>query len=213
MANLSSLPSELLEQILGYNGVSHKVLDLWKCGNARLNALLVRSCTSVVLQDTKWNSTSRFPKMLHQLRRLKSLSLRRTPSLRLMDSEQLGRELMLLSPTLEALELECFEAELCLLRPLGPVDWDFSRLPLTSVQHKQDAPTHSNIDLRLWPIQETFPLLAYLTLNASVSTLTSEDLLALPQTLTYLELRAPGRTRIQDHAKNLPRGLQALMLR
>ena len=57
-----SLPLEMLNQILSYSCTSHKVIDLWKCGNPRLNAMLANGgCTHVALLDEKWRSTSRFP--------------------------------------------------------------------------------------------------------------------------------------------------------
>lgn len=212
-ATLATISHDLLELILSYDCISHKCVDLWKCDNARLNAALANSCTKVKLEDCKWNSTSRFPKMLRHLRRLKTLSISR-PEQRFMDATELGFELQQLSPTLETLELNCAESVVCFLRP----ELTLANVDANGIELVKDRVVGS----RFWDIGRVFPILSTLTLLIPPGTgdidvpyieskISNQDVIGLPQTLTSLSI--PGYRHencAPPHPACLPRNLLSL---
>ena len=116
MFELWRLPPELLGLVLDFHDVSSQVILLWKCGNRRLNINLASGVTFVALKDERWTSTSRYPKMLSSLVKLRHLSIQRGEG-PLMPVKELSIELQKLSGTLKTLRIDCFEA---LSSPLLP---------------------------------------------------------------------------------------------
>lgn len=216
MTTLVTLPADLLEFVLGFDCCG-SVIQLWKCGNKRLNATIACACTEVSLEDCKWNSTSRFPRMLRHLRRLKSLRIDRQADNRSMDAEELGLELQQLSPTLESLELICAEAESCFVsssvnavkRMIGTEGDSISNVKSESTG---DTPKNTS-GSRLWNVGSFFPNLKTLILRSERPSLSSEDLLALPETLTQLVLPSNATQTADERFPSLPRNLRTLHIR
>lgn len=77
MVKLLFLPSELLSQILHYHGASAAAIALWRCGDASLNLRIADLVTEIDLEDGNPASTSRYPKMLSSLHKLRSLRITR----------------------------------------------------------------------------------------------------------------------------------------
>lgn len=101
---LAALPSELLDCILGNERSSFLILRLWKCGNKIMNAKLSESITYVSLSHADV-STSRYPRFLPQLRKLRHLALSSNVSLMLDCPQEWNLELAKLPASLEHLEL------------------------------------------------------------------------------------------------------------
>lgn len=183
---LNQLPPEILALVLSSQR-SFLVIQLWKCGSKALNHLLSNGgCTEVDLKDENQWSLSRWPKMLRSLRHLRKLRIRRSSG-GLMPIEELPKELMLLAPSLESLELKSGSAETCLFNFAGPMDEDGEYdLAVTSYPRGQS---------RLWDVGAVFPRLHTLSLESrerdygSTPRFRDDDLAALPSTLTYLKLR------------------------
>lgn len=74
---LNLLPADLLVDIFSLWNTSTLVIQLWKCGDSKLNGNLARSITCIDLVDTRLCSTSRWPNMLSSLTNLRVLSINR----------------------------------------------------------------------------------------------------------------------------------------
>jgi len=135
-----------------------------------------------------------------------------------MNEEDLGNAIQRLSPSLELLELQCAEAEKCLLQPVEELGWMFCNTdempPPSDVDGDGDGgpatrPGSGNSQrLRTWGA--TFPSLKTLILRANCPSLEVMDMLELPQTLTRFQLLTEGHNGLADHPEILPRGLQSL---
>lgn len=100
---LASLPPEILVQVLSQSS-SFLVVTLWKCGDSRVNRKLASNVTSVDLKDERWWTTSRYPKMLSKLPKLRSLTIRRASG-PLLPVEELETELKKLPSELQQLTI------------------------------------------------------------------------------------------------------------
>lgn len=212
MTILTNLPPEVLRIILGYSSVTHKAIDLWKCGNLQLNAIMANGgCTEVCLRDEKWNSTSRWPKMLRHLRHLKSVRLFRS-KYRLMEARDLGIELRHLPECLEELELECYEAESCFLDFTGSVRLDIPEGSHFDSQMKSHGTQVSRLENDIWDIGRKFPNLKTLILETTLAAIRDVELRKLPKSLTRLGLVGDTPFRGPDFIGLLPRSLQSATL-
>ena len=194
MKSFADLSSDVIAQILDYGDTSYLVIDLWKCGNARLNTKLAQSVTTVSLKDRHWTSTSRWPKCLSELRNLRSLTIDRYQGYVMGSASALSRELKTLAPTLRHLSLHCREATTALYN-YGDDD---------SIMVSQYPRGQS----RLFDIGAYFPALEVLDLASSGETLTGFDGLesaGLPDSLR--ELIAPWQHYYEGSYALLPRGL------
>lgn len=107
MTKLVNLAGDVLAHILSYSGTSHCTILLWKCGNAALNAKLARDAHTIDLKDGNIASTSRWPRMLVELRGLRSLSIQRVGCIA--PVRLLRKDLQLLSPKLEEVSLNFWQ--------------------------------------------------------------------------------------------------------
>jgi len=150
------------------------VIDLWKRGNGRLNVCLANGgATSVDLSDEKWDTTSRYPEMLSELRHLRHLSIA-CSGWRLQNPYHVSTSLRHLSPTLETLKLDFKDAPACLR------EYTF-------------RPSHHDPSLVIpiagpvWNVGGVLPNLKTLTMPGECH-FTSSDLDSLPSGLTSLSL-------------------------
>lgn len=109
MFPLSSLPAEILAQVLNGDN-SHLVIALFKCGDSLLEHKLTSSITTVKLVDKRWWTTSRYPKCLSRLHRLRSLSIDRSSGYLIGSEDALVKELKSLPQALEELHLFAIDA-------------------------------------------------------------------------------------------------------
>jgi hypothetical protein len=187
MTAFRDLPPEIINRILQYQSISHKAVDLFKCGNILLNIKIINGGATIIeLEDKKWNSTSRFPKMLSKLRFLTSLSINRGDRA-FMDPYELGICLQSLSSTLEEITLICLQSHAAFFA--NPASKEKPTL------YSETPPTAS----RFWDISFRFPNLTKLWVSgierspfdqfmeASPSVhWVGSDLPHLPSTLTTL---------------------------
>lgn len=203
MCALQALPLEILARVLRQPESSNIIVALWKCGNKQLNGSLSNGgCDTVVLKDDVPSSTSRWPRLLVELRHLKKLSIDRVEAL-IGSSEFISEELRKLAPTVEEIRLNFrggLEALLSSDSPrLGP--------------NSKDAK-------RLWNITQHFPNLKVLEVETGIydahpsPPFSLADILpSLPATLTRLHLTV-DETQMKDFRSNkLPSGLKEIKLR
>ena len=190
--DFASLPDRVLAQILGYEVSSFAVISLWKAGNKKLMYKLAHSCERVILKDDSKGSTSRWPKMLTELRQLRELTIKRSFGY-LMSPIPLSFELLKLPPTLKKLNIDCFE--------IINAFWNFDRfkLPDGTLQpidmSKVDILELALRDISLvWPRLETFKINS---LKAG-SFLQPSIVTVLPQSLTELSLFTTMEQEILD---------------
>jgi hypothetical protein len=212
---LTSLPVELLDRTLQFDS-SHHVIDLWKCGDMRLNFLLANGgVTKVELKDTSATSPSRWPRLLKHLRKLRFLSVERSEG-RLDQVQNIRRELMQLPSSLEVLKVKCKDADEAFqeerhLEALLPVLFESSyssREELRLDPEYQQACSKP----RMWSLAEKFPRLR--SLHVACNRLLSRpqfDICGLPDSLTSLKLVCCPEWKLRD-ASELPRGLLKLKL-
>jgi hypothetical protein len=113
---LSKLPVEILSHILSF-GISHCALDLWKCGNRALNALLLNGgAREIELMDTSWVGETRWPLVLSEFRNLRSLTIYR-PQAMIDDINFVRDALKQLTVTLETLNLSFIGSVWVLMQP------------------------------------------------------------------------------------------------
>lgn len=108
MLNLALFPGEVLAVLFRLPCASHAVVRLWKCGDRALNATIARFVDTVILEDKKHYSTSRWPKMLTKLQNLRVLRIHRNGYLAPVDI--LSSEVSMLSEKLVELEIRCVRA-------------------------------------------------------------------------------------------------------
>lgn len=202
MVKLALLPGDLLAHLLSYYDVSYAVVALWNCGNRTLNAKLSEWIHIIHLEDQNPASTSRYPKMLSHLTRLRTLRIIRLGSIG--------------PPLYIALELQKLSSTLLELT----VNTDEELL------HFREFPEHFDLEdsyqpranqLRFWNIAQTFPHLRKLVVWSKVERFIERDDFEwsshlheiLPPNLEHLELIAFFQTT-NDAAKYLPKTLHTL---
>lgn len=195
---LADLPPELLDQLLR-RGISHHVITLWKCGNIRLNQRLAQGgATKVVLSDKTLSLKSRWPCMLSELKKLRSLEI--ICGLRTLDNvDHLRTQLQRLSPTLEDLTLDFFGSVLALMKQdavdvhttLDGQHYEVIQKYGTSFIVAERTAPYENVN-GMWDLDAKFPNLTSLHLRSDspLSFLREVDLAALPRSLTALRLPA-----------------------
>lgn len=199
MLKLAFLPHELLTLILGFADVSHAVVALWTCGDKILNKKLSERIESVHLEDRNAASTSRYPKMLSSLLRLRSLRIIRSGSLG--TPALVVEELQKLSSTLLSLELRT----------------DDGMLLLGDIADPNNTSTTLILPSTMWNIGASFPELRKLvvwkliTRRPDALELTPQLRSILPPHLEYLELRATIKNKNNSKPLDcLPESLQTL---
>ena len=178
---LSTLPPEIIDQILSYKDSSFLVIMLWKCGNSSLMDKLSRAVTTVELKDLNWTSTSRWPKCLSRLSNLRSLSIDRAGSL-MEPSALLSKEIRSLSSKLKSLALT---ADLVI-----DAFHNFAEDGKTLITTK-----YPRGESTIFNMAESFPELESLDITSNLigtdydedRFFKVEDYAAFPDTLTYLE--------------------------
>lgn len=150
--SLCSLPVDILGEILNHPTCSYLVIALMKCGNARLNLLLSSAVTYLDLKDTRLASTSRYPKLISSLKKLRHLSLDRG-------------EYSLMSSTADLLfELTCLEGSK--LEKLSVISAEVPPLfdaGILACINSKDS------DTPLMDLATSFPTLRSLTLTVAAS--------------------------------------------
>jgi hypothetical protein len=181
MSRIIDLSPELLDDILRRQGVRHSAVNLWLCGNKRLHYLMSNGgVTDVLLEDTKWNSTSRWPKMLAELRFLRRLVIIRDGG-RLGNPWSIGHELQRLTPRLEELEMDFREAESC----FGLLSASGADSGLEEVSHGEEVVDYFQPPprVRVWDVATVFPNLRLLGLYSCDGFLEPHDWARFPKTL------------------------------
>lgn len=202
MATLSTLPAEVLGEILSRKAHSFLFIALWKCGDRQLQQKLAQGVTFVHLRDKWVESTSRYPKLLSKLTGLRHLSLNRGKHPLMASAADLSAELRNLTCSkLQTLRITSFEANEAFL------NFD------TSVQPpKVITTTYAFGESRFFDMATHFPSLATLRIDSkdlSKSDVEESDLPGLPPTLTCLctpNFQAISPTR--RVCATLPRQLQ-----
>lgn len=105
MKSLAHLPGDILAQCLLGADFSSLLLPLWKCGSHQLNKKLAHSITEIHLCDEIEFSTSRWPRCLSSLTKLRKLSIFLAKGYLMPSATALQQELLALSPTLEELRI------------------------------------------------------------------------------------------------------------
>lgn len=184
---LNLLPSDLLVEIFAPRNISPLVIQLWKCGDSKLNGNLARSITCIDLVDTRFSSTSRWPKMLSSLNNLRSLSISRGSYWLLGSSEALIAQLK----QLNALKLE--------------------KLEISSAEHFCELLSSARYpDPSLFDLSVHFPRLTLLSLlTPNENPIQPFTLPNLPQTLIRLSLpRISLSPQTEDIFSLLPKSLE-----
>lgn len=209
--SLETLPREVLAQIFYGPHRSFLAISLWKCGSRVLNGKLVVSLECVDLKDDRAYSTSRYPKMVSELKSLRSLTLSRGKWSLMESATSLNREIRKISsPNLRSLEIVSAEA----------TESFFNFSPSSSDPEAASngamvpAITRRKGTSRFYDIGAQFPNLEALTMHkgdedGSHHSLTFDDLVGLPDTLKVLKL--PQMTivdRMQRVLSLLPRSLE-----
>lgn len=179
---LVDLPEVVLSQILAQESASYAVVNLWKCGDSRLNRRIANGgCETVILTDQDWTSTSRWPMLLRSLKSLRVLKIIRDGYI--MPIDKLSLELRKLSPTLETLEIECYGAESSLLNYNELTSISSSRFNTTRTPRGES---------RLWNIGHIYPRLKRLRVwepnRMGSYTFQLADLIVLPPSLAYISM-------------------------
>lgn len=169
--NLTHFPLEVLELILDF-GISFEVLQLWKSGYRLLASKLATGVKCIILENTSWNDTSRWPLCLPGFERLEELSISSS-------SEALGshlalrRELQHLSSNLRVLKLDVLFLERVMYHfkdPISPTSEDDS--PRPSKRSKQvDTADADTLHAEIWNLDITLPRLEELSLVGSLAIL------------------------------------------
>lgn len=181
MVKLLYLPVELLSQILHYYGGSAAVVSLWRCGDTMFNQRMTHIVSEIDLEDCNAASTSRYPKMLSSLSKLRILRISRRGWLG--PSHILSEELQKLSPTLRELEIRSSNG----ISPLRrfPANLNTSQLQETYVT--------DNARYSFWNVGAKFPNLLKLAFWSDLKEQTTlridkELYWYLPPLLQHLEL-------------------------
>lgn len=199
--SLAGLPDVVLSRILGFDNLSFLTISLWKTGDKVLMSKMARSCERVNLKDKFGWSTSRWPKMLSELRQLRDLTIDRSEGY-LMPSAELSFELRKLSPTLKSFKCECFGLFEAFL------NFDSYKLPDGTIQQVEirdmNPAMQGLLDIgQMWPQLETFEIESTLT----NSFLQPALLTKLPASLTSLSFPT---TMYQEMVDTLPPLLTSL---
>lgn len=206
--SLARLPRELLAQILSPAN-SYLVIALYLTGNKALNHKIeTGGCVDVRLLDRKMDSKSRFPSLLKNLTHLRRLSIVKH-GLLLYPYHLLGKELQKLTPTLQALEIDCFGCCEALLRFPDP--------PATS-SDESTIFNYAKGPSLLWNVGECFPALQELRFGRKVKRIFRappapfrlSDLAALPDSLNHVSINLCFEPFEGDLAAILPRNIQNL---
>lgn len=208
--SLVSMPPEVLGQILSYDCVSHKAIDLWKCGSRVLQSTLTRAVMRVKLWNTKRYIHLDLPNVLGKFTQLRSLVIDRLagniwkrPHALYRTSNTL-RVLRSLNPNLEELVL-LFAGSSSFCLP------SFDLFPTSLFDAPSDSPPLE--DENQYPISinlaATFPKLQTLAFDTR-SKLSSKDLRCLPQSLNSLVFHLDEHDSAKNIASALPRSLTYL---
>lgn len=169
---LASLPPDILGEILSNKHASFLTIALWKCGDSQLNHKLASSVTYLRLKDNRINSTSRYPKLLSQLKALRHLDLSRGKWHLMGSPSDLRQELQSLAGTkLETLRITSADSVASLL----------------AFSHEQKEAL--GLKSRLWDLSEYFPILTTLKISKETdgeTDIAQEDFAGLPSTITRL---------------------------
>lgn len=217
---LAHLPIDVFRLLLSGRQRSYLVIDLWKCGNALLNLKLASSIEYLCLRDTRMSSTSRYPKLVSNLRNLRYFSINRRDHPLMASSADLSLEIRKLS-SLTTLKIRCFDCHHSLHNHTPESTYDSTNL-IESLYERGESEL---IDMAAF-----FPKLTTLKLGRSadardgylkdfaglpphLTTLciplfnpTSETLLKLPRSLTHFKTKFAYLPRVDDW-KLAPPGL------
>lgn len=194
---LSALPPEILDLILGNKAISYASILLWKCGDKVLNRKIALGVTFMHLEDEHRGTSSRWPKMLVSLSKLRYLSIRHGSYL-MATTKDLSEQLQQLSPSLETLELHSDDASGGILNHAP--DWSLSNLE-SFITTEYSLGTS-----RLINFAALFPRLTTLKLDCYLEAV---DLPGLPPTLTRLQMPNYQHNGMQKPCLSLlPRSLE-----
>lgn len=187
---LASLPGSILDQILAFN-VSSGALNLWLCGDVKLQHKLSTHLTTLRLVDERLYSTSRFPSFATNLRVLRELVIDRDDN-HLLYHQETFKIVKRLSSTLRTLKLKFNDS-----------------FEVLDVQTDLASANTPESDERLsidtdWTIGSAFPLLETLEIHGAHGW-TQRNFDRLPSSLTSLWLESPPLD--PDFNKSLPRQL------
>lgn len=202
---LTSLPVEVLGQILNHDGVGAGVLYLWQSGSYVLQRKVENCVTVVDLRNYKRFVRLQVPKFVANLRRLRVLRIDRDGK-ELRNLQDVVQTLQDVSPTLEELEMNFKgSAELCLPSYVyDPYDM-FAADGLTVKPYAEPRAKHINL-------VTTFPRLQRLAFD-DASEWSPGGAQHLPPTLTSLSIPLPDdENECCRFLANLPSSLLSLRL-
>lgn len=192
--SLAFLPVEVLGLILPEER-SFLVLDLLKCGNRTLAFKLMGMVTHMDLEDKRWHTTSRWPKLLSSLPHLRSLSVNRGQGFLMATPMDLSYEIRALPPSLTALKLVANDVPAA-FRDYSPQS--------AYTNPKQGTSPQTDAKTAYLPLDKLFPSLTSLHLDPPISV---SDSSSLPSSL--IELGQPSYfLGISKRPKNLPKQLE-----
>lgn len=166
-----SLPTQIFDLILSYEGLSQAAMHLWLSGDARMQNK-IRGITLVDLQSTSDYALDSFCSFILELPKLRRLTLDRGSG-RMIKSHALASQLKKLPPSLTQLSLRVQNSASFLTNDYAP--------NLSSIFESDGTPTIECV----WSMETAFPQLHTLELRHS----RNFDLLMLPSSLTSLTLR------------------------
>lgn len=219
--NLSALPVAILAQILNFH-VQNSAIELWKCGDSLLNyKLSTGGVEHIFLSDSNPLSTSRWPRVLSNFRKLRFLIVVRTNAPFDLP-EVIRKQLRLLPPTLETLQITCWEAaEAFLSEEAADVNLDaFYTLAAESedATHQLPASMVSTTPVHMWDMTSAFPNLKILGVNnaaklSSYCPFTGADFVQLPRSLQNLTFHIGYPPWKLTESTQYPPGLTHLWIR
>lgn len=192
---LVEVTPDILDVILGFV-YSQATLDLWLCGNKRLQNNIAQGVTTIHLLNTQKFTLNRFPLIITQLPKLRSLIIDRDYN-DLLYYRQVSKHIQRLPPTLTKLALRYDDS----CTAFSPADPDHSDLdPSTDPTTTEDVQTS---------LKDAFPLLETL----EIANCSPFDVSTLPPHLTSLAIGLPFEEEEQeDFIRGLPRELLHLTL-
>ena len=199
MDSITSLSPDILGLILYGRSSSYLLINLWKCGDRKLNEMLSKSVVYVHLSDYFKRSNSRWPKLLSELRQLRYLSIDRSSYPLKNTLSELSAEIQRLPPSLTTLKLQFANVHLALL--------NCDSTPDNSIKTQYERGLSRLVDMnRLLPRLQTLKLFD----KPKSAPIEFADFAGLPDGLTSLSTRA---IRIFDNNTSLtplPRSLTEL---
>lgn len=196
MKSLADLPSDVIGQILFGKFQSYLVVELWKCGNHRLQLKLQDAIIYMDLKEpTNSPFPSRFPSMLSWLPKLRYLSVARGCLPLMPTARELRHELSRLScaSKLEELLLESDDFELL--------------YALDSACGYAEDPTIDSVEPRFFDLKSRFSSLRTLELSSLATSFFSH----LPDSITKLTtVEVLWNAESKGLLASLPRSLQIL---